>query len=98
MVAGLRVDGELLSASSGALEFVNQLLRDRQVRAVRTTNAHLRGKLKCMRIGDFTGCGLGACTCTSCPLIKSRSIAGTRVLEGGLGRLWGLGFGGFQGF
>lgn len=49
---GLRIDAELLAACSGADDFVNELLRQREVRAIRTTMNHLRGKLKCLRLSS----------------------------------------------
>ena len=71
IVVGLRVDSELLASCAGALEFINHLLRERKVRAVRTTNNHLRGKLKCLRLGEPTQTPMDAAS------FKNASIIGT---------------------
>ncbi|CDJ44534.1 hypothetical protein, conserved, partial [Eimeria tenella] len=48
---GLRLDSSFMAGCSSALSLVNCLLVERRVRAVRTTNAHKRGKSRCLRLG-----------------------------------------------
>ncbi|KAK1936309.1 hypothetical protein X943_002682 [Babesia divergens] len=67
VVKGLRVNEELLNANAKMIEWLDEIMKQRKVRAVRSNSSHIKGKQKCRYSGTTNQCSVYSATkCREC--------------------------------